>query len=103
MKRVKYSKYVPDPASEMSMEERVEMLKLNIRRLTHDLLHYAVEREAHLAVGFWGTLAAGTRTPDQRPLALGSPASRLAWCRAPCRGHCATAPLTDRQAQMLMV
>jgi hypothetical protein len=27
--------------------------------LTHDLLHYAVEREARLEVGFWGTLAAG--------------------------------------------
>jgi CheY-like chemotaxis protein len=32
----------PDELSEMSMEERVEMLKLNIRRLTHDLLHYDV-------------------------------------------------------------
>jgi CheY-like chemotaxis protein/PAS domain-containing protein len=32
----------PDQLSEMSMEERVEMLKLNIRRLTHDLLHYDV-------------------------------------------------------------
>ena len=27
--------------------------------LAHDLLHYAVEREAGLTVGFWGTLAAG--------------------------------------------
>lgn len=27
--------------------------------LTHDLLHYAVEREARLTTGFWGTLAAG--------------------------------------------
>jgi len=27
--------------------------------LAHDLLHYAVEREAKLAIGFWGTLAAG--------------------------------------------
>jgi hypothetical protein len=27
--------------------------------LHHDLLHYAVEREAGLSVGFWGTLAAG--------------------------------------------
>jgi CheY-like chemotaxis protein len=32
----------PDQLSEMSVEERVEMLKLNIRRLTHDLLHYDV-------------------------------------------------------------
>jgi CheY-like chemotaxis protein len=32
----------PDQLSEMSMEERVELLKLNIRRLTHDLLHYDV-------------------------------------------------------------
>jgi CheY-like chemotaxis protein len=30
----------PDQLSEMSMEERVEFLKLNIRKLTHDLLHY---------------------------------------------------------------
>jgi hypothetical protein len=27
--------------------------------LTHDLLHYAVERAAGLTTGFWGTLAAG--------------------------------------------
>jgi CheY-like chemotaxis protein len=32
----------PDQLSEMSVEERVEALKLNIRRLTHDLLHYDV-------------------------------------------------------------
>jgi CheY-like chemotaxis protein len=32
----------PDQLSEMSVEERVEGLKLNIRRLTHDLLHYDV-------------------------------------------------------------
>jgi CheY-like chemotaxis protein len=32
----------PDQLSEMSVEERVESLKLNIRRLTHDLLHYDV-------------------------------------------------------------
>jgi CheY-like chemotaxis protein len=32
----------PDQLSEMSMEERVELLKLNIRRLTRDLLHYDV-------------------------------------------------------------
>jgi len=32
----------PDQLSEMSVEERIEMLKLNIRRLTHDLLHYDV-------------------------------------------------------------
>ncbi len=32
----------PDQLSEMSMEERIELLKLNIRRLTHDLLHYDV-------------------------------------------------------------
>jgi CheY-like chemotaxis protein len=32
----------PDQLSEMSVEERVELLKLNIRRLTHDLLHYDV-------------------------------------------------------------
>jgi CheY-like chemotaxis protein/GAF domain-containing protein len=32
----------PDQVSELSMEQRVEMLKLNIRRLTHDLLHYDV-------------------------------------------------------------
>ncbi len=28
--------------SEMSVEERIELLKINIRRLTHDLLHYDV-------------------------------------------------------------
>jgi CheY-like chemotaxis protein len=32
----------PDQLSEMSMEERVEFLKQNIRGLTHDLLHYDV-------------------------------------------------------------
>ncbi|HLN32297.1 MAG TPA: response regulator [Gemmataceae bacterium] len=32
----------PDQLSEMSVEERIELLKLNIRRLTHDLLHYDV-------------------------------------------------------------
>lgn len=32
----------PDQLAEMSVEERVEVLKLNIRRLTHDLLHYDV-------------------------------------------------------------
>ena len=30
----------PDQLSEMSVAERVEVLKQNIRRLTHDLLHY---------------------------------------------------------------
>jgi CheY-like chemotaxis protein len=32
----------PDQLNEMSIEERVEMLKLNIRRFTHELLHYDV-------------------------------------------------------------
>jgi CheY-like chemotaxis protein len=32
----------PDQLSDLSMEERVELLKVNIRRLTHDLLHYDV-------------------------------------------------------------
>jgi len=32
----------PDQLNEMSIEERVEMLKHNIRRFTHDLLHYDV-------------------------------------------------------------
>lgn len=32
----------PDQLSEMSVEERVELLKSNIRRFTHDLLHYDV-------------------------------------------------------------
>jgi CheY-like chemotaxis protein/GAF domain-containing protein len=31
-----------DQLADMSVEERVEMLKLNIRKLTHDLLHYDV-------------------------------------------------------------
>jgi CheY-like chemotaxis protein len=30
----------PDQLAEMSVAERIELLKLNIRRLTHDLLHY---------------------------------------------------------------
>ena len=32
----------PNQLAEMSMEERVELLKLNIRKLTHDLLRYDV-------------------------------------------------------------
>jgi CheY-like chemotaxis protein len=32
----------PDQLSDMSPEERIELLKLDIRRLTHDLLHYDV-------------------------------------------------------------
>lgn len=32
----------PDQLAEMSAEERVELLKLNIRRFTHDVLHYNV-------------------------------------------------------------
>jgi len=32
----------PDQLSEMDIEERIEILKQNIRRLTHDLLHYDV-------------------------------------------------------------
>jgi CheY-like chemotaxis protein len=32
----------PDQLADMAVEERVELLKLNIRRLTHDLLHYDV-------------------------------------------------------------
>lgn len=32
----------PDQLADMSVEERVELLKINIRRLTHDLLHYDV-------------------------------------------------------------
>lgn len=32
----------PEQLTEMSVEERVELLKLNIRRFTHDLLHYDV-------------------------------------------------------------
>jgi CheY-like chemotaxis protein len=32
----------PEQLAEMSVEERVELLKLNIRRNTHDLLHYDV-------------------------------------------------------------
>lgn len=31
-----------DQLAEMSVEERIEVLKLNIRKLTHDLLHYDV-------------------------------------------------------------
>jgi len=36
--------------------------------LMHDLLHYAVEREAGLAIGFWGTLAAGTPMTENAEL-----------------------------------
>jgi CheY-like chemotaxis protein len=32
----------PDQLAEMSIEERIELLKLNIRRFTHDLLHWDV-------------------------------------------------------------
>jgi CheY-like chemotaxis protein len=32
----------PDQLAEMSVEERVELLKMNIRRFIHDLLHYDV-------------------------------------------------------------
>jgi CheY-like chemotaxis protein len=32
----------PDQLADMSVEERVELLKINIRDLTHDLLHYDV-------------------------------------------------------------
>jgi CheY-like chemotaxis protein/GAF domain-containing protein len=32
----------PEQLSEMSVEERIELVKLNIRRFTHDLLHYDV-------------------------------------------------------------
>ncbi|MCC6421250.1 MAG: response regulator [Gemmataceae bacterium] len=32
----------PDQLAEMSVEERIELLKLNIRKFTHDLLHYDV-------------------------------------------------------------
>jgi CheY-like chemotaxis protein len=32
----------PEQLAEMSVEERVELLKLNIRRFTHDILHYGV-------------------------------------------------------------
>jgi CheY-like chemotaxis protein len=32
----------PSQLAEMSVEERIELLKLNIRRYTHDLLHYDV-------------------------------------------------------------
>lgn len=33
---------VPDQLADMSVEERIELLKLNIRRFIHDLLHYDV-------------------------------------------------------------
>ena len=32
----------PDQLAEMSVDERIELLKMNIRRFTHDLLHYDV-------------------------------------------------------------
>jgi CheY-like chemotaxis protein len=32
----------PEQLAQMSVEERIELLKLNIRRFTHDLLHYDV-------------------------------------------------------------
>jgi two-component system, sensor histidine kinase SagS len=34
--------FTPDQLAEMSVEERIEVLKLNIRRITRDLLHYEV-------------------------------------------------------------
>ena len=33
---------VPEHLADMSVEERVELLKLNIRRFTHDVLRYDV-------------------------------------------------------------
>jgi two-component system, sensor histidine kinase SagS len=36
------SALTPDQLADMSVEERIELLKLNIRRFTHDLLHYQV-------------------------------------------------------------
>ena len=38
--------------------------------LMHDLLHYAVEREAGLDIGFWGTLAAGTPMTENAELVI---------------------------------
>ncbi|MBV9123685.1 MAG: response regulator [Planctomycetes bacterium] len=38
----KLSALAPDQLAEMSIEERVELLKTNIRQLTRDLLHYEV-------------------------------------------------------------
>jgi CheY-like chemotaxis protein len=39
---VEMSALAPEHLAEMSVEERVELLKANIRRFTHDLLHYDV-------------------------------------------------------------
>ncbi len=40
---------------------RVERVECETRSyLVHDLLHYAVESEAKLSAGFWGSLARGT-------------------------------------------
>jgi hypothetical protein len=45
--------------------------------LAHDLLHYAVELEAGLTIGFWGTLAAGATLAQMndrtRPPPTGAP------------------------------
>jgi hypothetical protein len=44
--------------------------------LTHDLLHYAVEREARLEVGFWGTLAAGATLARMNDRTQPAPSAR---------------------------
>ena len=48
--------------------------------LVHDLLHYAVEAEAGIATGFWGSLAAGVTLDemnDRTQAALGARAGEL--------------------------
>lgn len=48
--------------------------------LAHDLLHYAVEREAKLETGFWGALAAGhtLAAMNDRSLPMGEMSADLA-------------------------
>jgi hypothetical protein len=61
---------------------RVEELECETRStLVHDLLHYAVEAEAHLERGFWGNLASGVtlaQMNDRSGAPLGDGAGEMA-------------------------
>jgi len=62
----------PDQLADMCIEERIELLKLNIRRFTHDLLHYDVIeiRLLDRATGKLETLLAEGMTPEAAGRAL---------------------------------
>ncbi len=56
----------PEQLADMSVEERIELLKLNIRRFTHDLLHYHVIeiRMVDRATGKLETLLSEGMSPE---------------------------------------